>query len=388
MSVGRFLTRDSQRPRILLGRRVSNGVARWSSSVCSCELPTSRARVLFCLNADPAGRVNVRLGARAVEELRSYNTAQRRALGLRSWGAPLIFAALNLDLLRSFFAIAEFGSLSKAAEQLHVSQSTLTRQVQALEAETGGQLLERGHSGVALTAAGHALLHGMRPVVARADIVVSEVRKLTRGQSASLRIGYLMSAAGEYLNPALAALRRARPETKVRLVDLSPGEQLAALRRGELDVVVLGNINGAIAREFFVRRIATLPVVVALPETHALAGSEDIALADLRREMLVGANPEDIPGFNSWVIQLCRRAKFRPKFVENADSLTHTLSLLVAENAVTLLPGLVSKFKVPGVTFRPLSKPVVKWDLQVAWQRGKIAEPVRDLVNLLTRKQE
>jgi DNA-binding transcriptional LysR family regulator len=293
---------------------------------------------------------------------------------------------VNLDLLRSFFAISEFGSLSKAAEQLHVSQSTLTRQVQALEAEIGGQLLERGYSGVGLTAAGHALLAGMQPVVARADIVISEARKVARGQSASLRIGYLMSAAGEYLNPALAALRQSHPETKVRLVDLSPGDQITALRRGELDVVVLGNINAAIAREFFVRRIATLPVVVALPETHPLAAKEDIALADLRHEVFVGANPEDIPGFNSWIIQLCRRARFRPKIVENADGLTHTLSLLVAENAVTLLPGLVTKFRVPGVTFRPLSSPAVKWDLQVAWQRGKIAEPVRELVNSLTKK--
>jgi DNA-binding transcriptional LysR family regulator len=295
---------------------------------------------------------------------------------------------VNLDLLRSFFAISEFGSLSKAAEQLHVSQSTLTRQMQTLETEIGGQLLERGRSGVALTAAGYALLDGMRSVVARADIVVSEVRKVARGQSASLRIGYLMSAAGEFLNPALAKFRRSHPQTKIHLVDLSPGDQLAALRRGELDVVVLGNINAAIAREFFVRRIATLPVVVALPENHALASHDEIALADLRREVFVGADPDSIPGFNSWMIQLCRRAKFRPKIVENADGLTHTLSLLVAENAVTLLPGLVTKFKVPGVTFRPLRSPAVKWDLQVAWQRGKIAEPVRDLVNLLTKKQD
>lgn len=292
---------------------------------------------------------------------------------------------MNLDLLRSFFAICEFGSLSKAAEQLHVSQSTLTRQVQSLETDIGGQLFERGHSGVGLTAAGHALLEGMRPVVARADIVISETRKVARGQSASLRIGYLMSAAGEYLNPALAALRRTHPETKVRLIDLSPGDQISALRRGELDVVVLGNLNPALAREFFVRRIATLPVVVALPETHPLAEEDEIALADLRRELFVGANPEDIPAFNTWMIQLCRRAKFRPKIVENASGLTHTLSLLVAEHAVTLLPGLVSKFKVPGVTFRPLSRPAVKWDLQVAWQRGKIAEPVRELVDLLTK---
>lgn len=293
---------------------------------------------------------------------------------------------MNIDLLRSFFAIVECGSLSKAAEQLHVSQSTLTRQVQTLETEIGGRLLERGHGGVALTAAGHALIEGMRPVVARADIVVSEVRKLALGQSASLRIGYLMSAAGDYLNPALASLRKSHPETKVRLIDLSPGEQIEALRRGELDVVVLGNTNPALAREFFVRRIATLPVVVALPESHPLAENDDLALADLRRELFVGAHAEDIPGFNNWIIQLGRRAGFRPKIVENANGLTHALSLLVAENAVTLLPGLVSKFRVPGVAFRPLRSPAVKWELQVAWQRGKITEPVRELVRLLTSK--
>ncbi len=289
-------------------------------------------------------------------------------------------------MLRSFFAIGEFGSLSKAAAQLHLSQSTLTRQVQALETEIGGRLLDRGPGGVAFTAAGLALLEGMRPVVARADIVVSEARKLARGQTSSLRIGYLMSAAGEYLNPALAAFRRARPQTKIQLLDLSPGDQLAGLRRGELDVAVLGNTNAAICREFFVRRIATLPVVVALPASHALATSPDIPLPDLRQEVFLGANPEDIPGYNNWMIQLCRRARFRPKIVENADGLVHALSLVVAENAVMLLPSLVTSFAAPGVAFRPLCNPAAKWDLQVAWQRGKIAEPVRDLVGLLTRK--
>jgi DNA-binding transcriptional LysR family regulator len=307
--------------------------------------------------------------------------------GLRSFVPRPSSLAVNLDLLRSFFAISEFGSMSKAAEQLHVSQSTLTRQMQTLETEVGGQLMERGHSGVALTAAGHALLEGMRAVVAKADIVLADARKLARGQSASVRIGYIMSAAGEHLNPALVAFRRSHPQPKVHLVDLSPGGQIEALRRGELDVIVLGNINAAIPREFFVRRIATFPVRVALPETHTLAAQDEVALADLRKEMFVGANPDDIPGFNNWLIQLCRRGGFRPKIVENAESISQTLSLLVAENAVALLPALVERFQVPGVTFRPIRGSTAKWDLQVAWQRGKITEPVRELVNLLTKSR-
>ena len=244
--------------------------------------------------------------------------------------------------------------------------------------------MERGHSGVALTAAGHALLEGMRPVVAKADIVLADARKLARGQSASVRIGYITSAGGAYLNPAIGALRRSHPQTKVHLVDLYPSGLIAGLRRGELDVAVLGNINAAIPREFFVRRIATFPVLVALPEVHALAAEDKVALEDLRHEMFIGVNPDNIPGFNNWLIQLCRRGGFRPKIVENAESISHTLSLLVAENAVALLPALVERIQVPGVTFRPLRGTPAKWDLQVAWQRGKITEPVRELVKLLT----
>ena len=67
------------------------------------------------------------------------------------------------------------------------------------------------------------------------------------------------------------------------------------------------------------------------------------------------------------------------------ESITQTLSGSGAENAVALLPELVERFQVPGVTFRPLRGTTVKWDLQVAWQRGKITEPVRELVNLLTK---
>ena len=74
------------------------------------------------------------------------------------------------------------------------------------------------------------------------------------------------------------------------------------------------------------------------------------------------------------------------QIVENADNITQTLSLLVAENAVALLPALVERFQVPGVTFRPLRGSAAKWDLQVAWQRGRITEPVRELVNLLTKR--
>ena len=291
---------------------------------------------------------------------------------------------LNIDTLRSFAAIAATGSLSKTAERMRVSQSTLTRQVQLLEQEMGGKLFERSHSGVALTAAGHTLFDAISTLIPQLDAAVAETRKRARGQSGSLRIGYIMSAAADYLNPALAAVRSEHPEVKVKLVDMSPGEQVAALRRGDLDVALVGNVDASLAREFYVKRLVSLRVVVAMPQAHALANRDAVRLSELRGQVFVGARDEDLPGYNRWIVQLCRRARFRPNFVDDADSLTHALSLLVAENAVTLLPDLVSKTPAPGVTCRPLDERTARWDLQVAWQRGSMTPPVRALVDALT----
>ena len=286
---------------------------------------------------------------------------------------------VNLDLLRSYLAVLEAGSLNRAAERLRLSQSTLTRQMQALEHEVGGPLLERGAAGVAPTAAGHALAAAMGPLLDEFDRALAEVRKRARGQSLELRIGYLMSAVADYLNPALAALRREHPEVKARLLDLSPGEQMTALRRGELDLALIGAAGGLVSRDFYVKKISSLPVRIALAESHPLAARPRVALADLRGESFVGAPERDLPGHNRWVTRLCRAAGFKARFVQDADSLTHGLLLVVTEGAVSLVPEFAKNVSAPGVVFRPL-KDQATWDLLVAWPRGKLTPPLRTLL--------
>jgi DNA-binding transcriptional LysR family regulator len=196
-------------------------------------------------------------------------------------------------------------------------------------------------------------------------------------------VGYLLSAAPDYLHPALAELRRLHPEVKVKLLDLSPGEQIAALRKGEIDLALIGNAGAFLSREFYVRRLAMLPVLVAMAESHPLAAQATVRLADLRREVFVGAPEADMPGHNRWVAQLCRLAGFKARFVQDADSLSHGLSTIVTENAVALMPDYAKKTPVPGVIFRPLRDTAAKWDLLVAWQRGRASIPVRALLDAL-----
>jgi DNA-binding transcriptional LysR family regulator len=101
--------------------------------------------------------------------------------------------------------------LNRAALRLRMSQSALSRQMQVLENEIGGALLERTAVGIRPTDAGYALAKSLPRVLADYDSALEEARRLARGQRELIRLGYLGAAAQAFLDPALSALRRTHP---------------------------------------------------------------------------------------------------------------------------------------------------------------------------------
>jgi DNA-binding transcriptional LysR family regulator len=288
-----------------------------------------------------------------------------------------------LAQLRAFLVAMEEGSLNRAAARLRMSQSALSRQMQALETEIGGALFERTTSGVRPTDAGHALATSLPKVLADYDTMVAEARRLARGQRDLIRVGYLGSAAGTFLNPALGTLRRTHPEIKVKLLDLSPGEQITALRNGEIDLALAGQEGALASREFYTRKLTTLPVVAVLPADHPLAARKAIPLEALRGERFISAPEEDMPGRDRWVIQLCRSAGFRPNFVQQGDSVSQMFSIVSGEGAIALAPAYLKSIAVPGVAMVPISDPKATWDFLVVWQRGRMPGSLRALLDAM-----
>jgi DNA-binding transcriptional LysR family regulator len=287
-----------------------------------------------------------------------------------------------LAQLKAFLVSMEEGSLNRAAARLRMSQSSLTRQMQTLEAEIGGPLFERTTSGVRPTDAGHALASSLPRVLADYDAAIAEARRLARGQRDLIRIGYLGSAAQTFLNPALAELRRTHPEVKVKLLDLSPGEQIAALRKGEIDLALIGQEGSLASREFYTRKLVTMPVV-AVACGHSLASRRSIPLKALRAERFISAPEPDMPGRDRWIIQLCRRAGFRPNFVQQGDGVAHMFTLVSGEGLVALAPDYLRDFPVGGVAMVRLSDSGASWDFLVAWQRGRLSASMRGLLDAL-----
>lgn len=293
-----------------------------------------------------------------------------------------------LDRVRSLLVVLETGSMNRASTRLRISQPALSRQIQALEAEVGSPLLERGPWGVRPTDLGHEFVKQMKPVLAAFDLALSSLQRAARGERDELRIAYLGSAANRFLTPALAEARKQMPNTKFRFLDLSPAEQIRGLAEGSIDVALIGQEGKVVEAEYYTRKIATLGVCVALPSSHPKARSRSLSLADLKGDPFIGADEAEVPGRNAWCTELCRKAGFRPRYLGNANSITEGWAMVSGEQAVMLLPDYFESRTMAGVRLVPISDPWASWDFLVLRQRGNSSAQAKLFVEILAQSAQ
>ena len=294
-----------------------------------------------------------------------------------------LFSAM-IEKLRLFLVIIEEGSLRRAAERLHISQSAVTRQIQLLEHDLGGRILERASSGVRPTSGGLALARKVRGLLTDYDLVMAEARRTVRGEGDRLRIGYVAAAVQAYLGPALGELRRRYPKLRVKMLDQTPGEIITALRGGEIDLGLTTAGAKLLSRDFYTQKLASVPSLVPLSLEHPLASQKQISISKLKRESFVKLPETDAPGYNQTISQFCRRfGNFRPRFVSigQANSLAELLVMSANEGAISLQPSFISHLSIPNVVMVPIAEKRATWDLSIVWQRGKMSGPLRALLD-------
>ena len=296
-----------------------------------------------------------------------------------------------LEKLRLFLVVLEEGGFRRAADRLRISQSSITRQIQSLELDLGGSVLERTSAGVRPTNGGKALAEKAKTLLADYDSTMAEVRRLNRGESERLRIGYIASAVQEYLGPALTVLRRTYPKLKVKMLDQTPGEMIVALRQGKIDLALTMHGIDLLSRDFYARKLATVRSVVALPVSHQLATEKQVSFSQLKNETFVRGSDDLLPGYTQRIVQLCRKyGGFRPRLgtIDREDGLVEILAMAANEEAISIQPAFISHLIVPNVVLIPIADAGATWDLFIVWQRGKIASPLRTLLKELNLKSQ
>ncbi|RSS55975.1 LysR family transcriptional regulator [Streptomyces sp. WAC01280] len=189
--------------------------------------------------------------------------------------------------LRALCAIADAGSLHKAARQLGMSQPSLTTQLRRIENSLGAELFSRGRTGCLPTPLGRSVLSRARPLVADMAALVTEARAaVARTEGPGLRVG---STASRALPGWLRRLRQRLPGTDVGLrVDVSANALLATVAAGQLDVAFVHEVEGCPLRvpEGLQRRVlvAREPQFISMAPDHPAAAGPVVDLADLARD--------------------------------------------------------------------------------------------------------
>ncbi|MFI6939241.1 LysR substrate-binding domain-containing protein [Streptomyces sp. NPDC050418] len=272
---------------------------------------------------------------------------------------------LELRHLRTVRAIAEAGSLTKAATVLGVAQPALSAQLKRIERALGGALFERGRSGVRATALGELVLERTRIVLPAVTELQEEAVRFARctGASTTIRLG---GTHGPLLGALLDRLTGALPEVRVETRASWSERGLAELLgEGRLDFALAGTCGSAAppaADRLAWHEIAMDPVFVMMPEGHPLAARAEIELVDLAAE-----DWACVPGdgcFGDCFTACCAAAGFTPHRLYETDvsSLVH---LVQVGRAVGLCRATFPP--TPGIVSRPLRGTPLAWRHLLGW---------------------
>ncbi|MEV0382060.1 LysR family transcriptional regulator [Nonomuraea sp. NPDC050643] len=281
---------------------------------------------------------------------------------------------VDTRLLRYFVAVAEEGSLTRAAQRLFVSQPALTKQIKQLEARLGLRLFTRSRAGMALTPPGQALAERAPGVLAAWDRSVRETRHVADREARVLRVGFIASAANEATQHIVAAFARLRPGWRADMRQAAWSNPAAGLTDGEVDVALLRlPFPGQDALR--VEVLLTEPRWIALSSAHPYATRDVIPFRDLWDEPFVAAPPETGRWRDYW-LAVDDREGHPVRVGAVTDQPDDWLSAIANGYGVALAPESSARYYArPGVTYRPVSG-VAPSQVGVAWAPADDANPV------------
>jgi LysR family transcriptional regulator, hydrogen peroxide-inducible genes activator len=288
---------------------------------------------------------------------------------------------ISIRQLQYVVALAETLGFHRAAARCHVSQPTLSSQVQKLEEVLGVRLFERDKRRVLVTSAGEAVVEHARRVLVEVDDLLKAATEVKDPFSSTLRIGVIPTIA-PYLLPFVTPAVAARwPRLRLALVEQKTDELLTGLRAGTLDAGLLALVDGMEDLEYAI--VLLDPFVAAVPRTHPLAKKKTVSLDDLEDEPVLLL--EDGHCLRTQALALCQRAGAAETDLR-ATSLATLVQMVSSGAGVTLLPSIAVDVenRRGQLAVRPLGGGTHIRTICLAWRKAApLAPALRELAKTM-----
>ena len=274
---------------------------------------------------------------------------------------------MELDLFKSFVAVAEARSFSRAARAMHSTQPTLSRQIARLETELGTRLFERYGRHVECTVTGQLLLPLAQAIITRTEEAISLIREQAGTGSGTVRFGAVGNVMALLLTPILVSFLAAYPNVSVDLVEKDDAQLEDAVISGELDCAVMtpwGSTRAA------TQHLLTEEILLVVPPDHRLAQASrpsPSACSPASRYCF----PGQAMNAGNVTADALRRAGVEPRFSYRANYPELTKALVKTGLGVAPMPKMLAAPEtLDGLVVIPFEKPLYR-DLNIIYPRDR-----------------
>jgi DNA-binding transcriptional LysR family regulator len=282
--------------------------------------------------------------------------------------------------LLTFRAVAHARSFSRAAENLSLSQPSVSHQIALLETEIGIRLLERGRGGLRLTRAGEVLREHADHVAWRLQLADTQITALAGQRRENLRLGAFPTALAGFVPSAITRLRLAHRDLRVLLSEATPSTLEPRFLSGELDIAISYQDSTADRHDFAgAERIDLMQdtFLIGLPPQHRLARTDaPVSLTQLAKDDWIFASTE---GF---LVQACRDVGFDPHILATTSEPLATRGLIARGLGVGWVPRLLVD-EYSGIAIRPVKEAIRQRDIYALLPPGDRHPRARQVVDAL-----
>jgi len=284
---------------------------------------------------------------------------------------------MDLDQLRQFLVVAERGNITRAGEELGISQPALSRSIQRLEHEFGQPLLERQTRSITLTDAGQLLQSRAAQVLQIVEDTKAQIAD--DGQSGRLRIGAIPTVAPYFLPDFLRRFRDEFPGATLVVQEDTTDNLVKRCKQGELDLAVLA--LPITAKYLDVEPLFAEELLLVVPPEHALAEKKRVRLADVEPHPFVLLDEAHCLTEN--VVSFCRQKSFHPLVVERTSQLAMVQELVSLGHGLSMIPAMARRLDHADTrVYRSVESPKPTRTIAAAWN------PYRFESRLLTALRE
>ena len=292
---------------------------------------------------------------------------------------------MDIEQLRSFLAVADELHFGRAAERLHVAQPPLSRTIKRLERELGTRLFDRNTRSVRLTSSGQALMDPAKEVLDALRRAETAVRSADHGEVGTVRIAFAGVSTHRLVARLARVVRSQRPGIQLELSSQNFAQPaMKRLLAGETDLA-LGRWD-VVPAEISAQVVMPDSLVLAVPDTHPLAGARRLSIGQLVSEGFVSLPPHEGSVLPDRLRRLAHANGFVAEVVQVAPDTQTALALVSAEVGCHLtLASVAENVTDPHVVFVPLneSTPSLDVHLRAAWRRADQNPALRAVVDEL-----